>query len=392
MSTLSPPPLPSSVSARPARRAHALDEPRIERRVGIAGTVLAHVVLVGLFWLLPDDFMDADTSPEAGAADRAFEIELSPDLLRVVEAEPAPDRFVEVNPAAPENPPDATPLFGAQNQQVAQPVPTPDGESLTPALEGEGKENATALVSGSNAEASQPSASEILAQAFTPPTPPSLLPDEAAREAERAREEAARAVNPLPGGENLLGESDGGVGTTVATVPPVAGAETGPEAVQGTRDGTARTGGYFAGTPAIDRTRPQDRPRLATTAVQARNARTIRNEFGSKNIGAVAYSAKWSAYGEYLQQLIDAVQVQWERLILRSAFYPTSGATVRVVFKIDGTGMISEIVKVDGTGGELAQRLCVSAITERAPYGEWTEDMIALLGKEQELTFTFHYQ
>jgi len=34
----------------------------------------------------------------------------------------------------------------------------------------------------------------------------------------------------------------------------------------------------------------------------------------------------------------------------------------------------------------------VSAITERAPYGEWSEDMIALLGKEQELTFTFHYQ
>ncbi len=162
--------------------------------------------------------------------------------------------------------------------------------------------------------------------------------------------------------------------------------------MRGTRDGTASTGGYFAGTPAIDRTRPQDQPRLATTAVQARNAPTIRNEFGSKNIGAVAYSAKWSAYGEYLQQLIDAVQVQWERLILRSAFYPTSGATVRVVFKIDGTGMISEIVKVDGTGGELAQRLCVSAITERAPYGEWTEDMIALLGKEQELTFTFHYQ
>lgn len=392
MPTLPPPPAPSSASARRARRAHALDEPRIERRVGIVGTVLAHILLVGLFWLLPDDFLVADFSPDAGAADQVFEIELSPDLLRGVEAEPVPDRFVEVNPAAPEKPPDATPFFGAQNQQVAQPVPTPDGESLTPALEGEGQDGATALVSGIMQEASRPSPAEILAQAFTPPRPPTMLPDEAAREAEQAREQAARAVNPLPGGENLLGESDGGTGTTVATVPPVAGAETGPEAVQGTRDGAARTGGYFAGTPAIDRTRPQDRPRIATAAMAARNAPTIRNEFGSKNIGAVSYSAKWSTYGEYLQQLIDAVQVQWERLILRSAFYPTSGSTVRVVFKIDDSGLISEIVKVDGTGGELAQRLCVSAITERAPYGEWSEDMIALLGKEQELTFTFHYQ
>ena len=111
-----------------------------------------------------------------------------------------------------------------------------------------------------------------------------------------------------------------------------------------------------------------------------------------KNIGAVAYNAKWSAYGEYLQRLIDAVQVQWERLILRSSFYPTSGSLVRVAFKLDSTGAVSEVVKVDGTGAELAQRLCVSAITERAPYGEWPEDMIAVLGKEQELTFTFFYQ
>nr|MCU0793124.1 hypothetical protein [Opitutaceae bacterium] len=328
---------------------------------------------------------------DAVEANRAFEIELSPDLLTPVEPVVVPERFVEVNPAAPENVPDKTPLFGAQNQQVAQPVPTPDGVSDTPALDGEGVEGATALVRGEMAEAARPTASEVLAQAFATPSAPSpeMEPSEAERQ---VREEAARAVNPLPGGENLLGEADGGVGATVVNLPPVAGAESGPEPVQGARDGRAATGGYFAGTPAIDRARPRERPRLASETVNARNAPTIRNEFGSKNIGAVAYNAKWSAYGEYLQRLIDAVQVQWERLILRSAFYPTSGSLVRVVFKIDAAGDIFEIVKVDGSGGELAQRLCVSAITERAPYGEWTEDMKAVLGREQELTFTFYYQ
>ena len=390
MSTLTPPPAPSAVSTRPARGAHALDEPRAERRAGLMGTVLVHVVLIGLFLALPDDWFAPDETVAAGDANRAFEIELRPELFTPVEPVPLPERFVEVNPAAPENVPDQTPLIGAQNQQVAQPVPTPDGESDTPALEGEGTEGATALVRGVAAQEAQPSASEVLAQAFAPATPPTEA--EQREQKRQAREEAARAVNPLPGGENLLGESDGGVGTTVATIPPVPGAETGAEPVQGARDGRTRTGGYFAGTPAIDRNRPQERPRLATEAINARNAPTIKNEFGSKNIGAVAYNAKWSAYGEYLQRLIDAVQVQWERLILRSAFYPTSGSLVRVVFKIDGAGQISEIVKVDGTGGELAQRLCVSAITERAPYGEWTEDMKAVLGADQELTFTFYYQ
>ena len=373
-------PLPGS----PGRRAHALDEPKGNRRVGVIGALLVHAVLVGLLLLLPRELPEgpAAATPE----NRSFEIELSPEALLAVPAPPAPVRFVEANPDAPENVPDKTSLFAAQNQQVAQPKPTPDSASDTPAVAGEGRENATAIVSGLTQEEPKPSPSEILAQAFTPPTPPSLVPEAPADQA------PAKAVNPLPGGENLQGKSDGGVGTTVATLPPVAGAETGPEAVKGTADGRGAKGGYFSGTPAIDRNRPQERPRLAATTSTARTAPTIRNDFGSKNIGAVAYSAKWSAYGEYLQRLIDAVQVQWERLIMRSAFYPSSGSMVRVVFKVDSAGLISEVVKVDGTGAELAQRLCVSAITERAPYGEWSEDMIAVLGREQELTFTFFYQ
>ena len=35
---------------------------------------------------------------------------------------------------------------------------------------------------------------------------------------------------------------------------------------------------------------------------------------------------------------------------------------------------------------------CVSAITDRAPYGPWTDDMKAMLGSQQEMTFTFYYQ
>lgn len=394
-----PPAPPAPPPLRRRRRGHSLDEPPGQRRAGLIGAAVVHLIVLGLLFLVPEQTWTHSLAPDPDAAsNRTFEIELPPEFLAPpapAEEPLVPPRFVEVNPAAPDNPPDQAPFVGAQNQQVAQPVPTPDGASDTPAVDGtETPDDASALVSGLVTEAPTPSASEILAQAFTPPAPPSLLPererDPTARETAETTE-AARAVNPLPGGENLLGEADGGVGSTVTTVPPVAGAETGAEAVPSTTTGRTGGSGYFSGTPAIDRTRPQDRPRLAASAINARNTRTILNEFGSKNIGLVAYNAKWSSYGEYLQRLIDAVQVQWERLILRSAFYPTPGSTVRVVFKLDSTGMISEVVTVDGTGAELAQRLCVSAITERAPYGEWSEDMRTVLGEEQELTFTFHY-
>lgn len=394
MSVLAPDPVserPPTSGRAAARPVHALDERKPAWRAGLAGTVAVHVALLILFLALPKEIFESDRVSATQAADRSFEIEISPELLRPVTPVIEPLKFVEVNPAVPENVPDKTPLFGAQNQQVAQPVPTPEGVSDTPALDGEGSENATALVRGLSQEAAQPSLADVLAQAFeTTPAEPSEAEME---RAERERAEAlARAVSPPPGTEQLLSKSDGGVGTTVTPLPPVPGAETGVEPVKGTTTGKAPTGGYFSGMPAIDRTRPQERPRLAAATVNARNAPTIKNSFGSKNIGAVSYNAKWSAYGEYLQRLIDAVQVQWERLILRSAFYPTAGSVVKVTFKIDATGMISQVVRVEGSGGELAQRLCVSAITERAPYGDWPEDMIAVLGKEQEITFTFFYQ
>lgn len=377
-----PPPLPR-------RKAHALDEKKPAWKAGLIGTAAAHVMVVLALILLPDDLLEVDRVASGPEANRAFEIELSPDLFPAVAQPLEPPRFVEVNPAAPENVPDKTPLVGAQNQQAAQPVPTPDGVSDTPAVDGLPDTNATAIVSGLATEPAPPSLADQLARAFE--TPKSAA-EAAELEQEEAEKPAASAVNAPPGGEQLLGEADGGVGSTVTKLPPVPGAESGAEAREGSATGRATSGGYFSGTPKIDRSRPRERQRLAASSVNARNTPTIKNEFGSKNIGAVAYNAKWSAYGEYLQRLIDSVQGQWERLLMRSAFYPTSGSVVKVVFKIDASGAISEIVRVEGSGGELAQRLCVSSITERAPYGEWTDDMIGVLGKEQELTFTFFYQ
>jgi hypothetical protein len=368
-----------------------LDEPKAERRAGLVGTVVVHVVLGLVLWSLPEDLLDKDAGALAQEESRAFEIELAPEWFEeVAPTELAPPRFVEVNPAAPENPPDETPFIGSQNQQVAQPEPTPAGESDTPMVEGDGEPNATAIVKGDQTEPQAPAASEILEQLFTPPAPPSIVPER--EERATAEQSPERAINAPGGGEQLLGDADNAPGTTVTSLPPTPGAETGAEARAGAADGRRTGGGYFAGTPAIDRNRPMDRTRLSAATVNARNAPTIRNDFGTQNIGAVAYNARWSEYGEYLQRLIDAVQAQWDRILMRSSYYPPGGSLVKVVFKLNDRGEVFEIVKVEGEGGEVAKRLCVSAITERAPFGEWPQDMRTALGTEQELTFRFFYR
>ena len=143
--------------------------------------------------------------------------------------------------------------------------------------------------------------------------------------------------------------------------------------------------------PPIDPTRPRPRPQVVKQQ-KTRPAIFTENKFGTSNIGPVALDARWSNYGAYLQRLIDTVQVQWENILISGKIYPPSGSTVTVTFVIDSEGKIARIVNVENKSSEQASHACVSAITDRAPYGPWTDDMIAMLGTQQEMTFTFYYQ
>jgi hypothetical protein len=90
--------------------------------------------------------------------------------------------------------------------------------------------------------------------------------------------------------------------------------------------------------------------------------------------------------------MIEAIQVQWERILIESRTEPPSGTTVTVKFTMDSKGRITEILDVENNSSEQGKASCISAITNTAPYGDWTDDMIAVLGNSQELTFKFYYQ
>jgi hypothetical protein len=69
-----------------------------------------------------------------------------------------------------------------------------------------------------------------------------------------------------------------------------------------------------------------------------------------------------------------------------------TGSAVTVKFVMNDEGMIVDIGVEQTTANEIATRACVSGITDRMPYGPWTDDMKAVLGNKQEMTFTFYYQ
>ncbi|MFI5356164.1 MAG: hypothetical protein ACHQ4G_02390 [Opitutales bacterium] len=340
-------------------------------QIGLLGTLLVHLLL---FLVIPHLLSLTSTNrilPRAHAPEQ-FNIELAPETFAPPKPKPTPFKFVETNPNAPENIPDKTSNFGARNQQVAQEKPTPNGHSDMPALEGQTEIKTTQIVSGHLTPVSPPA----------PPTPPQVAPTPPKTAKAPPREQI-----PLTGFEKKAGEDANNYGSNVAKFAE--GAADVPRQVEGRKD-VPLVENATSDTPKINPLRPQPRPSLDT--MRARPAIFTENKFGTTNIGPTAVDSRWSNYGQYLQQLIETVQFQWERILIQSRVSPTSGTHVSVKFVLNKKGEVDKIVAVEATAGEQAQRACVSAISARAPYGEWTDDMVAMLGDSQEMTFTFYYQ
>ncbi len=366
-----PPPAPPA--ARPARRDAGPERRAIQ--VGVVGTVLVHALLLWLAPRLPLASRDGKTSPADGTAEAAFDVQFLP-ASPAATLPSAPElehlKPVETNPAAPDNVPDHTDLTGAQNQQAAQEVPTPDGRSHTPAVSGDPEKNSTVIVRGQLAE---PRPLPIAPE--PPPTP----------EEQRV---ARRELNPLPGSEQFEGLAPDGLRGNLA--PPAAGASA-PERVEGRPDASRDNGFTIGVSVAVDPLRPRPRPVLAATAApQARSAPLLENPFGTSRAGVTAYDAKWSAYGEYLQRLDEIVEIQWHRLMGPGFVLPPPGTKVNVRFRLNSRGEVSEVLAVTGNARLDTQSVCVGAITDRSPYGPWPADMVAMLGESQELTFSFYYE
>ncbi len=375
----------NAVTPTPPRR--RLLTPRLSRdqgtrsiQIGVLGTIIVHVLFL---WLAsrfggdlatPDLIMQSDRSDAA----RNFDIEIAPDLFEAEES--PPNQFVEVNPDAPDNAPDQTQNFGAQNQQVAQEVPTLDGQSDSPAVEGQTDVESTALVSGDRSEPVQ----------FEPAPQPS---PEVMQEIQEALQEAVRqAQNPLTGFEEAQDAAGEGIGSNIVRLPdnpqPVL------EAIEGSQESTRQEGSASGSEFRIDPTRPAPRPVLSSSNL--RPAFVTERVDGTANMGVIAHNALRTEYGAYLSRIIETVDRQWSNNIrtkLQSGFsYPLAGSRVAVKFRLFKNGDVS-IITVDGESTDTFwSRVTVDSVAERAPYGPWTDDMIAILGESQEITFTFHYQ
>jgi hypothetical protein len=299
---------------------------------------------------------------------RQFNIELAPQAFKQPPP-PTPDRFVETNPDAPANIPDKTQNFAARNQQAAQEKPTPNGHNDLAATTGRKDIQSTQIVDGHlNQEK---------------PVPPEPTPATSTA----AQATPSREQNPLNGFDKSVGENKDAFGTNVGQVAE--NMKDVPKKIEGSKDAPLIEN-PTANTLQIDAKRPMKRPQLADH--NTRPAIFSENPDGASNVGLIANAAFRTNYGEYLDRMQDAVQAGWDDLLNNSGALPPSSTSVVVTFILKSDGTVSQIVKVEGNSSDLGQKYCVSAITDRGSYGKWSDDMIKMMGTEQQMTFTFYYQ
>ena len=336
--------------------------------VGLAAVLLVHLFLFAFApYLLRTD--EVHQSAKDKLAARQFNIEIAPEAFIPPPKPPPPNKYVEANPNAPDIVPDRTNNFSSKNQVLAQEKPQLDQHNDKPKLEGKKDIQSNQTVSG---QLTKPMDSVPVAPTVATPSKTMTAPKQ--------------AQDPLAGYEKLK-EGNDGIGSNLGKVPDVT--KPMPEKVEGAKNAPIVEGANSM-EPAIDPKRPRARPVLEQA--HTRPAVFEENNFGTSNIGPVAYSAKWSSYGAYLHKMMEAIQIQWDRILLDSRTEPPSGTYVTVKFTMDSKGRITEILDVESTSSEQGKQSCISAITMTAPYGDWTDDMIAVLGNSQELTFRFYYE
>jgi hypothetical protein len=340
-------------------------------QVGLIWTLLVHLLLLLLAPTIFREEFTAGKFARPGANPKIFDIELSSEDFGVRPTQPQlPSKFVETNPEGNNNIPDKTDNFGAQNAQAAQPVPDKDSTLRMPKTEGRDDfKNETQVVTG---RLEQPE--------ITPPAPP--MEEQPASETESQTQPKLQV--PLPGYVKSQGDNADTFGTETVRFPePSTGAE---QRVEGDRNAQELAG---SGARAAQASKPQPlpRPRLA----QVRPGILQKRPVGVSNAGAVQVDAHFSEFGDYLQELIDIVQIQWERILSSSSIGPKPSTRVTISFRLNSEGQIAEILKVEGDAGEYGTNAALSGIRARAPYRPWTKAMVAVLGDSQVLTFSFYY-
>ena len=118
----------------------------------------------------------------------------------------------------------------------------------------------------------------------------------------------------------------------------------------------------------------------------------MKRENRANRQGVIAITAKYTEFGEYHQRMKEAVSEQWDILNREMSYLDTEIKTsVQLEFLLDSSGQIHDMKVLRSTASKTATLACQDAVLSRAPFGDWSDAMIARAGNDNITNFTFYY-
>ncbi len=109
--------------------------------------------------------------------------------------------------------------------------------------------------------------------------------------------------------------------------------------------------------------------------------------------GTLAVDSRFSEFGAYQQRMIEAISRQWNLIASNYDLATAVGTSVIVEFYLNVHGDLVRLKVIFSNSTNTATALCQQCILTTAPYGEWTEEMVNVLGaQDQPVRITFHYR
>lgn len=109
--------------------------------------------------------------------------------------------------------------------------------------------------------------------------------------------------------------------------------------------------------------------------------------------GTVACDSRFSEFGAYQQRMIEAISRQWNLLASKYDLGTAVGTIVVAEYYLNSLGELTKFNIVFSNSTNTGSGLCEQSILTTAPYGEWTREMVATFGnQEQSVRITFHYR
>jgi hypothetical protein len=354
----------------------AVPDARAESRDGLwAAIFIALFLHLLLFWAGPAHVFERSEA-EAGAP--TLEVVLEP----IPEEPELEETYVRATADVPEALPEQTLNVSDRDQVSAQEeeaLPDPDN---TPYVEGD-MEDSNRLVQGN------PFMEPV------PPSPPASSPASGASpmvQQEAAPREQVAQVNPRLAEDEPLQEE----GIASITEPDEALKEPEevaeplkPVEVTSPYDGTG-TAAVTTPEQQVGEQSPQPRPRQRVERDTSFGP-VKDNRQGAIQIGRLAFDAQYSEFGEYWRRVAEIIESHWRNLVYNTKSIPFGGYRVVVTFSITREGEVVDVVVQQSDAGRLAETVSKDAILGKAPFFEWTPEMIIKMGEQAECSIHFFY-